>query len=69
MELLELKKDIDIKFHVGEVSCMNINDKYLVSGSFDGSCIIWKLPNFKPIYRLIIPGEIGPRISINDAAI
>ncbi len=69
IEILELTKDIDIKFHLSEVSCMEINDKYLVSGSWDGSCIIWTLPDFEPIDRLILPGEIGPGLFINDVAI
>ncbi len=54
-KILELTKDINIKFHLGKVTCMDIDDKYLVSGSCDGCCIIWKLPDFKPINRLIIP--------------
>ncbi len=37
MEILELTKDININFHLGTVRCMDINHKYLVSGSFDGS--------------------------------
>ncbi len=33
-EILELTKNIDIKFHLGGVICIDINDKYLVSGSY-----------------------------------
>ncbi len=69
MEKLELTKDTDTKVHLGEVSCMDINDKYLVSGSFDGSCIIWTLPDFKPIDSLKIPTGIGEDIYINDVVI
>ncbi len=35
----------------------------------DGSCIIWKLPDLKPIHRLIIPGVIDIDIFIIDVAI
>ncbi len=49
MKILELNKDINIKFHLDNVICMDINYKYLASDSFDGSCLIWKLPYFKLI--------------------
>ncbi len=55
MEISELIKNINVQFHLNAVTCIDINEKYMVSGSFDGSCIIWKLPDFKPIYRLIVP--------------
>ncbi len=67
MEVFELIKNIDYKFHLGVVVCIDINDQYLVSGSWDGSCIIWKLPDLKPIDRLIIPGASG--LFINDVAL
>ncbi len=38
--MLYLTKNINIKFHTDTVVCMDINDKYLVSGSWDGSCMI-----------------------------
>ncbi len=57
MELIESTKNIDFQFHNGSVLCMDINDNFLVSGSSDGSCIIWKLPDFKPIERLILPRQ------------
>ncbi len=44
--LMEVTKDINLKFHLSPVGCMDINDKYLVSGSSDGYCIIWQLPDF-----------------------
>ncbi len=62
-----IKKNMDIKFHLGEASCMDINDRYLVSGSCDGSCIIWKLPDFNPMYCLIIPVERS--LIIKDVAL
>ncbi len=40
------------EFHMSEVRCMDINDKYLVSGTSDG-CLIWKMPDLKPIKRLV----------------
>ncbi len=36
---------------------MDINEKYLVSGSWGGSCIIWQLPDFKLIDYLEIPSQ------------
>ncbi len=57
----------DIKFHLVEVNCIDINDKYLVSGSCDGSCIIWELPDFKSIDRLIISSQRS--LGINDIAL
>ncbi len=44
IEILELTKEINIKFHLNVVSfsCMDINDKCLVTGSNDSVCIIWK---------------------------
>ncbi len=45
---------------------MGINDKYLVSGSRDESCVIWKLPDFKPVDRLIIPDKIAGLFIYND---
>ncbi len=59
---MELIKKLDIKFHLGTVTCIDINDKYLVSGSSDSSCIIWKLPDFEPIYRLIMPQGSSPSV-------
>ncbi len=53
-QLLELIENNDAIFHFGTVIHMDINDKYLVSGSLDGSCIIWKSSDFKPIHRLIL---------------
>ncbi len=32
-EVMELTKKFDIKFHLGTIRCIDINDKYLVSGS------------------------------------
>ncbi len=55
IQILELTKNFDIKFHLGSVICVDINDIYLISGSWDRSCIIWKLPNFKPINHLYMP--------------
>ncbi len=49
---MELTKKFDIKFHLDGVKSIDINDKYLVSGSLDGFCIIWQLPDFKAIERL-----------------
>ncbi len=69
IEVSELVKNANIKFHLDEVSSIDINDKYLVSGSFDGSCIIWKLPDFKPIDRLIIPREISAGLYISNVLI
>ncbi len=51
------------------VNFLDINDKYLVSGSFDGTCILWKLPDFKPIDRLLIPGNIASGVHIYDVTI
>ncbi len=68
-EILELAKDTDIKFHLDIVRCMDINDKYLVSGSSDGSCIFWKLSDFKPMNRLIIPPQSGHNSVINSLAL
>ncbi len=66
-ELLELIEKNDEIFHFGSVLSMDINDKYLVTGSFDGSCIIWKLPGFKPIERLILPQS--DNFDIRDVAL
>ncbi len=68
-EALELTKDIDIKFHLDSVTCIDINDRYLVSGSSDGSCIVWKLPDFKPIHRLTIPTQVINYLIINGVAL
>ncbi len=68
-DLLELTKDIDIEFHLSIVKCMDINDKYLVTGSYDGCCIIWGLPDFKPIYRLITPTDEGNIYLINGVVL
>ncbi len=43
------------KYFISVVCHLDINDKYLIYGSLDGSCIIWELPHFKPIDRLILP--------------
>ncbi len=51
-EMLELPQNIYTKYYSGSVIHMDSNDKYLVSGSFDNSCMVWKLPDFKPIQRL-----------------
>ncbi len=56
MEDLELAIDSDNIFHSDTISCVDINDKYLVSGSWDGTCIIWRLSDFKPIDLLFISG-------------
>lgn len=45
-----------------------MNDKYLVSGSNDGSCVVWKLSDFKPIKHLITETE-GFFVAINDVAL
>ncbi len=54
LELIEKNDDI---FHFDSIIFMDINDKYLVFGSEDGSCIIWELPDFKPIDRLTVPTQ------------
>ncbi len=41
--------------HSGDVVLQDINDKYMISGSRDCPCIVWELPNFKAIGRLIFP--------------
>ncbi len=56
-EMLELTEKNDTIFHFDNVSYLDINDKYLISGSFDGTCIIWRLPDFKSIDRLILPTQ------------
>ncbi len=56
-ELSELIEKNDEIFHFDTVLYLDINDKYLISLSWDGSCIIWKLPDFKPIDRLELPSQ------------
>ncbi len=68
-ELLAFKEDLNIKSHSDIVSCMDINYKYLVSSSFDGSCIIWKLPDFKQMVRFKRPEDIYSSIRNNDVTI
>ncbi len=41
----------------------------MVSGSTDGSCIVWKLPDFKPIHRLTAPTQINNNLFIDDVAL
>ncbi len=53
--LLELIEKSDAITHFSDILFLNINDKYLVPGSLDGSFIISKSSDFKPIHRLILP--------------
>ncbi len=52
--MLELIEKSDAITHFSDILFLDINDNYLVSGSLDGSCIIWKSSDFKPIHRLIL---------------
>ncbi len=65
MELLESIKYTSINFHLNSVLCIDISDKYLVSGSADCSCVIWRIPDFKPIKHLIVLTERGTSGLIN----
>lgn len=39
-------------FHTGSVLCITMDERVLISGSSDSSCIIWELPKFRPIKRV-----------------
>ncbi len=67
-KIWELTKNFDINFHLDYVTSIDINDKYMVSGSMDGVCIIWKLPDFNLISRLKMPQGLFI-LSINDVAL
>lgn len=40
------------QFHTASVLCLQFDDKILVSGSSDNTCIVWSLPSYTPIGRL-----------------
>ncbi len=65
-EFLELIEKNDEIFHFDGVINMDINDEYLVSGLMDGSCIIWNLPDSKPIDRLT--SSLGNYLVSNGAS-
>ncbi len=68
MGMIDLTDDNDPKTHLDKVICLEINDKFLVSGSTDCSAIIWRLPGFKPMKRLIM-AERGCHSYLNLVAL
>ncbi|KAF7727706.1 hypothetical protein EC973_007262 [Apophysomyces ossiformis] len=38
--------------HQGSVLCLHATDRYLISGSSDTTCLIWSLPDCRPLRRL-----------------
>ncbi|CCX34357.1 WD40-repeat-containing domain protein [Pyronema domesticum] len=41
------------EFHTASVLCLQFDDQILVTGSSDHSVIVWSLPSYKPIGRLL----------------
>ncbi len=68
-EFQELTTEMVDMTHLRDVIALDINDKYLVSCSLDGSFIIWDVPNFDPIECLFIypEGGVDSRVALyND---